>query len=164
MQSAKIISVENERYEFRHLDPIKASRLLVRVVKPLLRPLGEALSGAKGLAGILDSNMDGMNLGSAFGALADNLNDDEFNRLLLELLSVVRLETGMEINASVHFEGRVFHMHKVAFESFKYNFDDFLAETSGALGFLRRTTTRAQAGSTGSSGESSSRGSQPLPK
>lgn len=153
MQEVTVYTVDNEEYEFRHMDPVKASRLLVRVVKPLLKPLGAALSGAKDMAGALDANLD---MAGAFGALADTLNEDEFDRLLKELLAVVRLKTGMELIPSLHFEGRVFHMHKVAFKSFEHNFHDFLAEMSGAVGFLRRTMTQGQPASTGSSGASSS--------
>lgn len=152
--------VDDTEYEFHHLNPFQSADLLRRILTRLLKPLGSAFTSIKQAAGVLDEDID---VEKAFYALADNL-DREIIDILKELLSVVRLGTGMEIQTDVHFRGRLLHMLKVAYGSFAHNYADFLAEKSGVLDVVRRTLTQARAMSTGSSGESSSQGSQPLPK
>lgn len=155
MQGFQKHTVDGDEYEFGMLDPFKASKLFAKIVKSFLQPLGALITGLKSasLTSILDSNI---NFESAFAALSANVTEDEFNSMLKELLSTVRMGTGMEIDLGTHFLGRVFTMYKVAFKSFEVNFADFLDAKSGAVAFLRRALTRGQQASTGSSGGSSS--------
>jgi len=157
MQGSKKITVDENEYEFWYLDPFKSADLLMKISNKILKPIGAAFGGISDLEGIAEQKVD---FKSAFMSLADNLNSDT-TAIIRELLSVVHLGTGMELQPDVQFRGRVLHMFNVAFESFKYNYSDFLAEKSGVIGKIRRTLSQVLQTSSGSSGDPSS---QKLPR
>jgi hypothetical protein len=159
MQPKQVKKVDGEDYEFYMLDPFKASKLLAKITRSIIQPVGALLTGLKsnGLASLYNADV---NFEGALGALAENITEDEFNAILSELLSVVRMGTGMELIIADQFSGRVFHMYKVAYKSFEVNFADFLDTKAGALAFVRQALTQAKPNSTGGAGAPSSPSAQ----
>jgi hypothetical protein len=155
MQGFKNFQIDGEEYQFGMLQPSKANRLFTKIVKSFLQPLGALLTGlkSKSLTSILDADV---NFESAFAALSGNVTEDDFEGMVMQLLSTVRLGTGMEFNIDLQFTGRLLHMYKVAYKSFEVNYADFLDAKSGVAAFLRRAMTPASQTQTGSSGGPSS--------
>ena len=157
MQSVKKVKVDETEYEMHYLNPFLATDLLTRLMKKIIKPIGGAFSSVASIAGMLDQNIDQINIAGGFMELANNL-DSEVVTMLRELLAPVRLGTGMEFQAEVQFEGRIMHMFKVAYASFEFNYADFLDAKSGAPAVIRRALSQVKQTSTGSSGESLSPG------
>jgi hypothetical protein len=159
MRGFQNLKVGEDEYQFGMLDPFKASKLIAKIIRSILQPIGAIFTGLKSgdAKSVLDANI---NFESAFSALSANITEDEFNNIVRELLSTVSLGTGMPIPED-QFLGRVFHMYKVAYKSFEVNFSDFLSEKNGPIAFLKQAFIRGQVTSNGSSGALSS---QELPR
>lgn len=143
MQGFKNIKIDDIEYQFGFLSPSKASKLLSKIVRSVLQPIGALIGGSKtnDKSGILDRDI---NFENALGTLSQNLTEEDFNLIILELLSSVNLGTGMMINHDQQFTGKIMHMYKVAYKSFEVNYSDFLDERSGIVAFLRQAFSQAK--------------------
>lgn len=160
MQEVGKFEIDGEHYEIYHISPLKALPLGARIAKMIAAPIGGAFK-AGNIGSVIDNEID---LGNALKEIAA-LDEVEFTNIVKELLSCVRLGTGMELNVDLHFNGRLKHMMNVAVKSLQHNYKDFFEDLKGKLGgFIRRATpgitTPEKSESNGQSGGSSSQGSQ----
>jgi len=137
-----------EEYEIRFLNTTKSLEILARLNQMILGPLGTIVSNTKGEAqSILDSNLD---LEGAFKLLANNLDEGRVVQTIKELMTVVRLGTGMEFNFDMHFAGRPMHLLKVVRAVLEVNYQDFFDELAGVAEVLKKVIIPAKQTATGS--------------
>lgn len=164
MQAPKKYVIDGKEYEIGHFMTSKSTKLLARLTKLVLGPLGAGLSGV-GLSkgdgedgGGIDSDIS---VDKAFMALADNIDEDLILNTIKELMSEVRLGTGGAIEFETHFMGETMHMLNVVKTVLEHNYGDFFGGMSGAVkSAIAMFTTQGKQTSTGQSGASSSRASQ----
>lgn len=115
----------------------RALRLKSRLVKLLAPSIGTIIQQKveKG-KNLLDQEVDMTKIGEAVIALADKLDPDDFENLILEILVSTRVD-GKEINEAAFddlFAGEMSLMYKVVFFALQTNFGDFFV--SGGIGNL----------------------------
>lgn len=138
-----------EEYEIRYLNTTKSLKILARLNQMILGPLGTIVSNVKGeTKSVLDNQL---NVEGAFKLLANNMDEEMVVQTIKELMTVVRLGTGMEFNFDMHFEGRPMHLLKVVRAVLEVNYQDFFDELAGVAGLLKKVMTPARPVETGSS-------------
>lgn len=164
MQEMKKYKIDGEEYEIGHFMTSKSTKMFARLTKLVLGPIGAGISDNSGASmdSVLDSAID---IDKMLTAIAANIDEDQVVSTVKELMSEVRLGTGMQFNFETHFMGRLMHMMKVLKAVLEHNYADFFGGVSGAVsGAIQRFMSRATAASTAQSGASSSQGSRPSKK
>lgn len=158
MQELKKYLIDGQEYEIGHFMTSKATKLLARLTKMVLGPIGAAFSGAEGIGKVADTEIS---IDKALGALAENLDEDMVLATIKELMSEVRLGTGMMIEFETHFMARTMHMLNVVKTVLEHNYGDFFGGVSGAVkSAITMFMTQGRQTSTAESGASSSRAQQ----
>lgn len=138
-----------EEYEIRFLNTTKTLEILARLNRMILGPLGTIVSNIKSDSNsLLDSPL---NVEGAFNLLANNMDEGTVVRTIKELMTVVRLGTGMEFNFDMHFEGRPMHLLKVVRAVLEVNYQDFFDELAGAVELVKKVMIPVKRTVTGSS-------------
>lgn len=136
-----------EEYEIRYLNTTKSLKILARLNRIALGPLGTIVSNIKGNTGsVLDNEL---NIEGACKLLAANMDEETVVQTIKELMAVVRLGTGMEINLDMHFEGRPMHLLKVVRAVLEVNYQDFFDELAGVTELVKKVMTPAKQAGTG---------------
>jgi hypothetical protein len=131
MQDIVKETIDGQAYEFYYLPPSKAIRILTRLAKLVLGPFGLAIGGGgTSLANLAGSEIT---LDKAFEKLSENLSEEEVERTIKELLSYVRLGTGMEMQIDIQFQGKIMHMLNVTRKALEVNYQDFFVGISAIV-------------------------------
>ena len=130
MQQPKKYTIDGKEYEIGHFMTSKATKMLARLTKLVLAPLGAAFTGSKSADSLMDSEIS---IDKATAALSQNLNEDLVLSTIKELLSEVRLGTGMQIDFETYFAGDIMHMLNVVKTVLEHNYGDFFGGVSGAV-------------------------------
>jgi hypothetical protein len=158
MQQPKKYVIDGKEYEIGHFMTSKGTKMLTRLTRLVLAPLGAAFTGSKSADSLMDSEIS---IDKATAALSQNLDEDLVLSTIKELMSEVRLGTGMQIEFETHFAGDMMHMLNVVKTVLEHNYGDFFGGVSGAVkSAVKMFTTQESQASTAKSGGSSSRASR----
>lgn len=160
MQSIEKYVIDDKEYEIGHFMTSKATKLLTRITKFILGPLGASLSDVNflDLDKIMESNIT---VDKAVMVLATQIDEEMVLSTIKELMSEVKLGTGMPISFETHFMGNTMHMFKIVRKVLEHNYGDFFGGLGGALrGAIARVATQGRQTSTSTSGDRSSRESR----
>jgi hypothetical protein len=144
MQGVTKVSIQDKtdfiEYEIRNLNTTKALRILNRLNRLMLAPIGSIISNLdlKNASSALDSKL---NVESACKLLSDNMDEDTVIQTIKELVSCATLGTGMPIEFDIHFEGRLMHLFRLVTAILKVNYQDFF----DGLTALKDTVSKAVA-------------------
>ena len=128
MRENKTKTIDGEDFTFYQLNPFKANRLLIKLVKIAGPALGSLANSkdVKGVQGLMDSDFDAKAL---LDSLCDKLDEDQVDSIFKELLSQVHHsgEGSLEKEAAcdVFFKGKINLMYKVVFAALEAQFGDF---------------------------------------
>lgn len=126
MQNFKTITVNEKQYTIKMFSPTRSTKLFAKLVKLMGAPFALMADGKKEDAKI------GEMLSKAMMALAENLNEDQFEILLKELLSGAIYENQpVDTIFDKHFSGGISGAFLLAGEVIKYNYKDFLSVLPG---------------------------------
>ena len=126
-------TVDGVAYIFMPLAPSIALKLIARIGKTILGPLGALFGKVKSIKALLDMKLDAdlsqFDLPKTFEALSNNLNEDEFEKTVRQLVENQVLDaTKTTIQYELYFQEKgPIHLLKVARKSFEVNFGDFFA-------------------------------------
>lgn len=143
------VTIDGQKYTIGMYPATKSFKLFTKVARKL-----SPIMGAGGMEGVASGNildMDTSQMGSMFGPLLANLDDDDTMELITKLLEPViyngassgfeedDLSTKGHVSKMVdaHFTGNVFLMLKVTFYAMKHNFSDFLPGISSLQGLAK---------------------------
>lgn len=129
MKEPKQGTVDGVTYNFMPLPPGIAMKLLARISKSFLGPLGALFSKVKSIKKALDTDLSQFDLEKTFGKLGDNLNEDDFELTIRQLVENQVLDankTSLQYDLYFTEKGPV-HLLKVAYKSFEVNYGDFLS-------------------------------------
>ncbi len=129
MREPKQEIVEGVTYIFMPLPPGIAMKLLARVSKSFLGPLGALLSKVKSIKKALDTDLSQFDLEKTFGKLGDNLNEDDFEKTIRQLVENQVLDASKtNLSYELYFQDMgPIHLVKVAYKSFEVNYGGFFA-------------------------------------
>lgn len=146
MRESKKVEVGGVSYLINPMNPLKANRIMVKLVK-LLGPtianlLMHLIKGEKkNIKEAIDADLGDFtkgNLDDVVKGIIDltaRLDEDDVERMILQLLEpkFVIPDGKKYVNMETHFsEFGLFHMYKVVFEVLKVNFQDFLGGLVGS--------------------------------
>lgn len=131
MQNFKQITVGENQYTIKMFSPTRATKLFAKLVKLMGAPLALMADGKKE-----DAQLGEM-LSKAMMALAQNLDEDQFDVLLKELLAGAVYENQpLDTIYDKHFSGGIMNAFLLAGEVIKYNYKDFLSVLPGGKNLL----------------------------
>jgi hypothetical protein len=120
--------IEGTEYEFFQLPVLEAlslTKILVKIVGCIVSNIGSEI---KNLASFGD--LDLSNIGDAILSLAEKLTDEELKKLITTILKYTTISNGsggfVEVQADVHFQGKLDIMYLVVFKGLEVNFGSFL--------------------------------------
>jgi len=136
MQETKTYAIDGKEYDFYFINPTKALKLLTRLIKIALGPVGGAFGGGSVSAtSVLDTSIS---LDGLFARLAENLDEDVVTNTIKEIMFYVRHKEGAEIIFDAEFEGQMWHLMKLVRQALEVNYGDFFDGIKAELGILRR--------------------------
>lgn len=141
MQEIKSHTIDGKEYDFYYINPSKALKLLTRLMKIALGPVGGAFAGSGGKdASLLDANIS---LDGFFARLAENLDEDMVLNTIKDIMFYVRHKGGAEIVFDAEFEGSMWHLMKVVRQALEVNYGDFFDGIKAELAAVikKRTAT-----------------------
>lgn len=133
-EGLKSVTVDGVNYEIGRMPTSKAITLLTRLIKISGAPLARAFKTDGGgetspVASLADAHLEKF-IGPMIEGISERLDENMVLSLLKELISYVGAQGGQQIQFELHFQGRIFHLLKVAAEVLKYNYADFTAGLS----------------------------------
>lgn len=157
MRETKTYSIDGQEYDFYYINPTKALRLLTRLIKIALGPVGGAFGGGGvSAASVLETTIS---LDGLFARLAENLDEDVVTNTIKEIMFYVRHKGGAEIIFDDEFEGNMWLLMKLVRQALEVNYGDFFDGIKAGIGTLKRTQGNNpgldKKTSTGSSGDQS---------
>lgn len=152
MRNAEKRTIDGNKYEFFQLPPKQSMRVLTKLLKVAIAPLGKAMGSVKGgkseVDSILDRDIDFDALSTALSELSNRLDEDQVIEIFTSLMEYSHCLDGGGSATNLswehpNFQGRVLHLIKVMKASVEVNYSDFFKGASDALGFAaRRNTTQ----------------------
>lgn len=152
MRESQKKQIDDSEYEFFALPPADALKVLTRLSKLVLEPmgmLGDALSGGNGadkkkddsIVGLLDRKLPPDTFAKAIRAFVGRLDEDEVLATVKIVLAKCYVQGPDDkgtrpIKLDSDFSGRVGHLLKVVAGALEYNFSDFFPASGGGLGGL----------------------------
>lgn len=153
MRGTETHVIDGKKYEFMLIPPLEALRIITRIIKRILPPLGGAFSGSNimDIANAIDGDI---NIQAMTISIAQNLDENEVEETVKQLMDYVMID-GRKINFSVDFAGTLMHMMAVIAKAIEVNYSDFLDGLKGRLATIIKNASSQKANirSTGSSGE-----------
>ena len=141
MREPQRITLGEIQYSVTPMSPIKASKLLTRLLKIVGEPIGKLTEVKKdGAKGLLDQQIDGKLISEALAALTDKLDDNELETLLKRIIHpdhVTYTGNGDEwkkltsIDGHFNEAGGMAAMFKLARFILETNYSDFLKDLVG---------------------------------
>jgi len=133
-------TIEGEAYELHYLDPEKSIRVLNRLIKIGGPSIAKMFSNASegtftdlksvSLVSVLDMEIEKA-IGPIVEALAFHLDEDVVWTIIKDLLSSVRMGTGMPLQMESQFLGKTRAMLMVVKEAIVFNYQDFFSGSKG---------------------------------
>lgn len=147
MREPKEVTIGEITYKITPMNPIKATKVLTRLLKVIGKPLSKLIGeGAKTAPGesVLDANIDETLIGEALAMLTENLEEGKVESLIKDLLNkdyITFSEDGESytklLNVDAHFgqlEGGLMGMFQLLRYSLETNYSDFF----GGLAALKK--------------------------
>lgn len=154
MQGVKKVSIQDKsdfiEYEIRNLPTTQSLRVLNRINRLMLAPIGSIVSNLElnKAQSVLDSKL---NVESACKLLSENMEEETVIKTIKELVSCATLGTGMQIDFDIHFEGRLMHLFRLVTAILKVNYQDFFDGLTALKDTVAKAVAKAGQASTGSS-------------
>lgn len=134
-------TIGDVQYSITPMSPIKASKLLTKLLKLLGEPLAKLAESKKAGVSIMDQEVNGELISQALGALTDKLDENEMEAVLRRIFHgelITYCEGGDEKwhkmgDPDGHFSrhGGMSAMFKLAKVVLEVNYSDFLGEIVG---------------------------------
>ncbi|MCK5127628.1 MAG: hypothetical protein KAR42_15330 [candidate division Zixibacteria bacterium] len=128
MKENKTKTIDGQDFTFFQLNPFKANRLLIKLVKIAGPALG-SLANSKDVNGVqdlMDADIDAKGL---LDSICEKLDEDEIEEMFKKLLSQVHCSEVGELSNESHcdtvFKGKISLMYKVVFAALEAQFGDF---------------------------------------
>ena len=128
MKENKTKKIDEQDFTFYQLNPFKANRLLIKLVKIAGPALG-SLANSKDVKGVQDLMNADIDAKSLLDSICEKLDEDQIELMFKELLSQVHCsgvgELSKEANCDAVFKGKISLMYKVVFAALEAQFGDF---------------------------------------
>lgn len=138
-RNSEDIEIDGTRYTLTQYPATTAVKLLVKLTKVIGKPV--AIITAAGLDASLSMSL----VSEAVDALSQNLDPDQFDKMIKEILSGTRfhLEDGKsrELIFDMDFQGRIGHLFKLLKAVLQFQYSDFLGEIAAASSTLSARQT-----------------------
>jgi len=147
MRSGTVKMIDDKEYEIWHVMPKEAVRIITKLSKVILEPIGQAL-GKQNLKDLIpnlnliendkknetdtDTKID---VASALKSLSERLDEHELQDIMDTMFKYVHIktETGgfVPVDINRDFRGKILHMGSVLAAALEVNFADFLSGSAG---------------------------------
>lgn len=131
MKEAKKVTIDEHEYTFGHWPVDKASEIWAWILEtfgPGFKAVYEQIKDTQAEA---FQNMNELEMGVVFldtvlANIQSKMNPKDYSAKLKEICGSDILCDGKPISYNTHFMGRIFHLHRVAAEVLKFQYQDFL--------------------------------------
>lgn len=140
MRDKKAFEVEGFTYEIFPMEVEESLDILVKLMRIVGGSVGQGIAGADSAQGLLDKDLNQLDLGAILNGLATRLNEDEvklITRALLDQRYVAVKGTpgkpGGPMDHKEHFRGRIGAMMLVMGKALEVNYADFFGSIKAAF-------------------------------
>lgn len=138
-------NVDGSDYEFQIFGAKQSLKLLTRLSRMILEPMGAAAGSLEGEGPMIERVFGGKGLAMAAKALSDKLDQDEVLNLVETFCSYPAcLCDGKQFDFNTHYEGRLGHLFKVLKAALEVQYGDFFADISAPRASKVQATTQVE--------------------